>query len=86
MPSSQPYQATKWVGMLRFGTPYRKSFTVHRYGRTDAALAAARAWRDELVQSARPLSLYEQSFWYGIHVQTRRGAANVCKSLGVPRP
>lgn len=50
-----------YVAVHRHGTPYRKSFTVHRYGSTDAALAAARAWRDELVQAVRPLSLAEYS-------------------------
>lgn len=49
------------VAVHRHGKPYRKSFTVHSYGSTEAALAAARAWRDELVQAVRPLTLAEYS-------------------------
>lgn len=49
------------VAVHRHGKPYRKSFTVHRYGSTEAALTAARAWRDEVVQSVRALTLAEYS-------------------------
>lgn len=50
-----------YAAVHRHGVPYRKAFTVFRYGSTEAALQAAKAWRDELVQRVRPLTLAEYS-------------------------
>lgn len=51
-----------WFGeVYRHGVPYRKTFTAYRYGSCENALEAARAWRDEIVQSVRPLTRAEYS-------------------------
>ena len=49
------------VSVNRHKVPYRKVFTVYRYGCLDKALMAARAWRDEIVQTVPPMTLMEYS-------------------------
>lgn len=60
-PAKSGHDMGWYVAVHRHGKPYRKSFTVYRYGSTEAALTAARAWRDELVQSVMPLTLADYS-------------------------
>jgi hypothetical protein len=50
-----------FVEIYRHGVPYRKTFTVYRYGSVENALKAARAWRDEIVQTVPPMTLMEYS-------------------------
>lgn len=47
--------------IYRHGAPYRKTFTVYRYGSVEKALEAALAWRDEIVQNVQPLTRAEYS-------------------------
>ena len=49
------------VSVNRHKVSYRKVFTVYRYGCLDKALMAARAWRDEIVQTVPPMTLMEYS-------------------------
>ncbi len=49
------------VSVNRHRIPYRKVFTVYRYCCMDKALKAARAWRDEIVQTVLPMTLVECS-------------------------
>lgn len=47
------------VALVRHGVVYQRVFTDTRYGGEGAALAAARAWRDEKVLTVRPKSMAE---------------------------
>lgn len=49
------------VTLVRRGKEYLRCFSVARHGSLDAALVAARAWRDRIAHEARPLTKAEYS-------------------------
>lgn len=58
-----PGQGSWRVQVLCRGQAYAKRFPVLRHGSHELALDAAKAWRDELLQSLQPYSQQERVQW-----------------------